>query len=114
MPGTGSRGAIGRSATLHPTETLSCTTASRRAADLIEHEVLREADLVAREPTHATEAVAADLLRIARPVDALVADGREEIRLQREGEHVVDATHARQILDRVDDRAAETATTRVA
>src|SRR6478672_11200390 len=71
------------------------------------HEVLREADLVAREAARAPETVAANLLRIARAIHPLVADGGEELRLEREGEDVEDAALARQRFHRAHDGAAE-------
>ena len=71
------------------------------SGDCLDLQVLREADLVAREAARAAEAVAADLLGIARAIDALIADRREELRLQREREHVVDAALERQRLDGV-------------
>src|SRR3954470_24740351 len=72
------------------------------------HQAPREADLVAGEASRAPQAVAPDLFRIACTVDALVADRGEELRLQGEREHVVDAALAGQLLHGTNDRAPET------
>src|ERR1700712_687375 len=76
-------------------------------------QVSREADLGAGKAPRTTQAVAADLFGIARAVDTLVADGREELGLQREREDVVDAALARQVLDGANDRSAESLAVRV-
>src|SRR6478752_3751898 len=80
---------------------------------LLDEQIAREADLVAGEATRARQAIAADLLGIARAVDALVADGGEELGLQGQREHVVDAAHAREVLDAPHDRASEALSVRV-
>src|SRR5262249_10866021 len=51
-------------------------------------EVLREAHFVARETAAAAEAVAADLLRVARAGYAIVADRLEKFWLESEREHM--------------------------
>src|SRR5215467_4549580 len=51
-------------------------------------QVLGETVFVAREAARARKAVAPNLFRIPRSIDALVTDGRKEGRLQRQREYV--------------------------
>src|SRR6185369_5126986 len=74
---------------------------------------LCEADLVAGEPPSAAQAVASNLLRITRPIDALVSDRLEEGRLQRQREDVHHAPFDGECFDRGDDLATETVSLRL-
>jgi len=73
----------------------------------VDVELLREAGLVAGEATRARETVAANLLRIACTVDALVTECLEECRLQREREDVEHAALDRQRFHGGDDVASQ-------
>ena len=60
------------------------------------------------------EAIAANLFRIARAVDTLISDRREELRLKRQREDVVDAALDRERFNRADDRLPDAASVHVA
>src|SRR5690242_780851 len=77
-------------------------------------QLLGEVDFVTGKATLAPETVAANLFRIARAIDTLVADGGKESRLQREREHIVDVALHREHLDRVDDRSSNATPVHVA
>src|SRR5438105_8155674 len=83
-----------------------CTPRSGRERG-VDAKHFREADLVAGEATGAAEAVAPDLLGIARTVDTLVTDRLEERGLKREREDVQDAPLRCQPLHGGDDVTAE-------
>ena len=88
-----------------------CTsgTIGSRGRARLDAEVLGETDFGAGEAPDTPETIASDLFRVPRAVDALVADCREERRLQCEREHVVNPALAGERLDCGNDGAAHTA-----
>src|SRR5207244_9731133 len=73
----------------------------------VDAEVLRETGLVAREAPRAAEAITPDFLGIPRPINALIPDGREEFRLKRQREDVVNPALRRELLHGTNDAASK-------
>jgi hypothetical protein len=78
----------------------------RLRGNVVDTQVLRITDLVARKPPRARETIAPNLLGVARPVDPLVADRRKELGLQRQGKDVVNPAFQRERFDGTDDAPA--------